>query len=136
MVSWVYHASLETGLHIVNNSYGMKISKTNLTDKLYHLLSRKSIQLEEENRRLKEERMCTMLCKGISNQRQKRSILQFVLWRSNRISGRCILFKNIQTFLLQDFCDTSAKRKHSIYDNYAPFKHVKTIVNLLLNINR
>ena len=58
MVSSVCHALLENDLHVANNSSGMETSKTNLKDKLHHLFSRKSFQLEEENRRLKEERMC------------------------------------------------------------------------------
>ena len=58
VVSSVGHASLENDFHVVNNSYGMETSKNNLKDRLHHLFSRKNIQLKEENRRLKEERMC------------------------------------------------------------------------------
>ena len=57
VVSSLGHASLENDFHVLNNSSGMETSKNNLKDRLHHLFSRKNIQLKEENRRLKEERM-------------------------------------------------------------------------------
>ena len=58
VVSSVGHDPLENDFHVVNNSYVMETSKNNLKHRLHHLFSRKNIQLKEENRRLKEERMC------------------------------------------------------------------------------
>ena len=58
MVNAARHTSLENDLCAGSNSYNIKTSKANLKDKLYHLFSRKSIQLAVEYRRLKEERLC------------------------------------------------------------------------------